>query len=54
MCTLYVAPTYFSAIILSSLGSLHQHFFKTYSNKIGHYKHKYVVVLLVYNFTGFG
>jgi len=50
----YIAPTCFSAIILLSLGGLHQHFFKTYSNKIGHYKHKYVVVLPVYNFTGVG
>jgi hypothetical protein len=41
----YIVPTCFGAIILPSSGTWHQNFFKTYSNKIGHNKHIYVVVL---------
>jgi hypothetical protein len=34
---------YFGIFISPSLGSAHQYFFKTYTNKIGHNKHTYVV-----------
>jgi len=37
--------TCFGAVILPSLGTWHQNFFKTYSNKLRHNKHICVVVL---------
>ena len=51
---LYIAPTCFGGIISLSSGSRHNHFFKTYNNKIDRNKHAYSVVSAVQNFTVFG
>jgi zinc transporter ZupT len=45
---LYIAPTFFEAIVSPSSSSYHQHFLKTYNNKIGHNKHTYVAVGVVW------
>jgi len=49
--TFNIAPMCFGAIVRPFSGSWHQHFFKTYCNKIGHIKHTYVLVSIVQNFT---
>jgi len=55
MCTaFYIAPTYFGAITHHLQGDDTKNFFKMYSNKIGHNKHTYVVVLTVQNFKSLG
>ena len=45
---LYIAPICFGAIISPSSSSWQQYFLKTYNNKIGHNKHVYVVVGVVW------